>query len=181
MFQSRARVAFALADCAPKFVMSRLLDGWVEEGFDESLVGKDCIRVDKTSISLLVSSLNLLEPQLAKASKLWSEFVASWNRQAGVHNKFIGIITAESSWANTYGLGMHKGTQTSLALRRAIHSLEEAHRNQAKMILKLVTSLYEVLEPVQVARLCTFYPSQGPNWVCIAKLFSRENSLLSSK
>lgn len=179
VFESRWRLAFNIVEIAPRFVLSRLLDGWVEEDFDETLVGKVCIRVDKVSISLLVSSLNLSKPQLAEASKIWSEFVSSWNHAAGFHNKGIDNISSGSSWANTYSSGMHKGVRSSLALRHVTFSLEDTHNSQAKMILKLVTSLYKMLTTVQVARICTFYPSYAPNWVCIAKLFSRENALQS--
>lgn len=180
MFEIRWRVAHIIVEYSPSFVVSRLLDGWVEEDFDETLVGKDCVRLDKVSISLLVSSLDLSKSQLSEASKIWTEFVSTWNHQAGLHNQFIDTISDASSWSSMYSSGMHKGVQTSLALRYATFSLEDAQKQQAKMILNLVVHLYKMLTPIQVARICTFYPSYGPNWVCIAKLFSRGTSLQSS-
>jgi hypothetical protein len=180
LIQTRRRLADFMVQFHPEFVMARVLEGWVEKGFDPTLVGEDSIEIEQSCISLLVSKLELSPSQIEEASTAWSQFASAWNQEVGEHNRFVRNLEQGTNWSSTYERGMHNGVQASLELRSAAQKLEEKNKRKAMMILTLSNRLHSLLSPVQLARLGTFYPAYTPNWVCVANIISRERTQLSA-
>ena len=180
LIQTRRRLADFMVQLHPEFVMERVLEGWVEKGFDPTLMGEDSIEIEQSCVSLLISKLKLSPSQIEEASMAWSHFVSAWNQEVEAHNIFVRNLEQGANWSSTYERGMHTGVQASLELRNATYKLEEKNKRKAMMILTLSNRLHSLLSPVQLAHLGTFYPAYTPNWVCVANVISRERAQLSA-
>eukprot|EP00890_Picochlorum_soloecismus_P005882 jgi/Picsp_1/6295/NSC_03645-R1_---NA--- len=164
LIQTRRRLADFMVQFHPEFVMARILEGWVEKGFDRAMVGEDSVEIEQACVSFLISKLRLSTFQIEEVSMAWSQFVSSWNRQLEAHNSFVQKLEQGTDWSSTYGRGMHTGMRASLELRNATHKLKENNKIKAMIILTLSNRLHSLLSPIQLAHLGTFFPAYTPNW-----------------
>jgi len=179
LIQTRRRLADFMVVHHPEFVMARVLEGWVEKGFDPNLMGEDSVEIEKSCTSLLVSNLGLSISQIKEVCIAWSQFVSSWSQEVEARNKLVTKLVQGANWSSTYERGMHTGFQASLELRDATNQLKDTNKIKAMMVLTLSNRLHSLLSPVQLARLGTFYPAYTPNWVCVASIIARERALIS--
>lgn len=173
LIETRRRLADFMVQYHPEFVMARVLDGWVEEGFDPTLMGEDRIEIESSCLSCLISNLGLSKSQIEESNTAWMQFVASWNNEVKVHNSLVRDLEKRMVWSSMYERGIHVGMNASLELRDALNKFGDRSKIRAMMILRLSNQMHDLMSPVQIARLNTFYPGHTPNWVCVASLTHR--------
>jgi hypothetical protein len=174
--QTRIKLANFMFDRHPEFVMARVLDGWVEEGFNPLLLGEDRVEIEPSCISCLISDLGLSKSQIDDTTQAWVQFLSSWNDEMKVHNDLVENLEQGTEWGSLYENGMHFGVHSSLKMGKALNEFNERSKRRAMLILRLSNKLYTLLSPVQIARLGTFYPAHTPNWACVASVIVREYS-----
>lgn len=173
LIETRRRLADFMVQYHPEFVMARILDGWVEEGFDPTLMGEDRIEIESPCLSFLISNLGLSKSQIEEANTAWMQFVASWNNEVKVHNSLVRDLEKRMVWSYMYEGEMHVGMNASLELRNALNKFGDRSKSRAMIILRLSNQMHDLMSPVQIARLAIFYPGHTPNWVCVASLTQR--------
>jgi len=174
LIQTRRRLADFMVQYHPEFVMARVMDGWVEEGFNPNLVGEDSIEIERSCITCLVTDLGLSKSQIEESNSAWRQFLSSWNNEVKVHNRLVGNLGRLTEWSSTYDRGIPTGIQASMEMRDGLNMLGDRSKSRAMLVLRLSNHLHSLLSPVQLGRLGIFYPAHTPNWLCVASVICRE-------